>query len=206
MTEHKTEAEHNLLVPNTDSPNLAMRRRKLLKMTGLLACGSTAAVGTGAFTSSQAERNVQVALADDNDAYLALDATSDLIRANTSGGELRIFLPGLGDERTGNPPEGDGVNPKSRYTFANLFEIRNQGDDPVEVYSLEAEDTPSGIDIDLTGGPSAQLLSSEANAIKLTPGERISAGIFVLVGDVQPKSFKTKLVIIADQPQQTPSS
>lgn len=205
MTEHKTETEHNLLVANTDSPNLAMRRRKLLKMTGLLACGSTAAVGTGAFTSSQAERNVEVAIADDNDAYLTFDATSDLIRANTSGGKLEIFLPGLETERSGNPPEGDGVNPESRYTFANLFEIRNQGDDPVEVYSLQTQSEP-GIDIFLTGGPDAQLLSTEANAIKLTPGERISAGIFVVVHDVQPRGFETKFEIVADQPQQTPSS
>jgi hypothetical protein len=185
-------------------------------MTGLLACGSTAAVGTGAFTSSQAERNVEVAIADDNDAYLTFDATSDLIRANTSGGEggkLEIFLPGLETERSGNPPEGDGVNPRSRYTFANLFEIRNQGDDPVEVYSRQTQSelgdttpSPPGIDISLTGGPDAQLLFTEANAIKLTPGERISAGIFVVVRDVQPEEFETKFVIVADQPQQTPSS
>ncbi len=101
-----------------------MERRKFVLGVGALAAGGAAAVGSGAFTSVSAERRINIAVADDSEAYLALDSTDE--RAYTTNGELALSF--------NNSEEGAlGLNPNSRTAFTDLFEIKNQGEDPVYV-------------------------------------------------------------------------
>jgi len=97
-------------------------RRKFIAGLGALATGSAAAMGTGAFTSVSASRQVDVAVASDNNAYLGLKGTGD--RATTSGGELRLDFDGSSNGSS-------GLNPNARTAFTDLFTIENQGDNPV---------------------------------------------------------------------------
>jgi hypothetical protein len=102
-----------------------MQRRKFIAAMGSLAAGGAAATGTGAFTSVQAQRAVDVAVATDNDAYLALKPTGD--RATTdSDNQLKLDL-----ESSNNG--SSGLNPDARTAFTDIFEIRNQGDNDVLV-------------------------------------------------------------------------
>jgi hypothetical protein len=99
-------------------------RRKFIAGLGALATGSAAAMGTGAFTSVSAERTVDVAVATDENSYLSLTPIDE--RATTNNGQLKLDLD---SSSTG----AEGLNPNSRTAFTDLFQIRNQGDNPVYV-------------------------------------------------------------------------
>jgi hypothetical protein len=98
-------------------------RRKFLAGLGALASGSAAAVGTGAFTSVQAQRAVDVSVATDANSYLSLQATGD--RATTdSNNQLKIDLASSNNG-------SQGLNPDARSAFTDIFTIKNQGDNDV---------------------------------------------------------------------------
>lgn len=158
-------------------------------------------MGSGAFTSVSGQRTVDIAVADDDDAYLDLDGNSEFLRTTTSSGQLRFFIPGL-DPNTGpggDPPVGSGVNPSSSYTFADLFTVTNRGEDPVEVYS-RTSGLPQELDrLAIVGGPNNTLLAGEDDAIELGVGEQISAGLFIEISDTDPPvNVETSITIIAD--------
>ena len=119
-----------------------MNRRKFLIGAGSLAAGSAAAMGTGAFTSVEADRTVTVSTAEDNNALLRLEATGDNANsayATTNNGEISIDLGSL----TG-AEQGGGVNQNSTTRIFDIFTIQNQGTQPAIVYaqpsSLEDDD------------------------------------------------------------------
>ena len=98
-----------------------MKRRKFLLATGAVGTAG-AAVGTGAFNTVSADRDVSVTVADDSEAYLVLDATdneTDLIDQDASG-QFRIRLD---DSVT----SGEGVNPNAVTTIEEAFRIQYQG-------------------------------------------------------------------------------
>lgn len=175
-----------------------MNRRRLLKLGGVAAAGSLA-IGSGAFTSVSAERSVNIAVTDDDDAYLSLDPDSEYIRATTASDELEFFIPGLNepdDEDT--PPTGEGVGRNSNYTFGSLVEVRNQGGDAVEVFS-DAPSLPQEFDeLALVDSDRSVLLNSEDRATELTPGEKFSAGLFMSVQDADLQEYTLSLTIKAD--------
>jgi hypothetical protein len=110
-----------------------MNRRKFLIGAGSLAAGSAAAMGTGAFTSVEANRTVTVSTAEDSDALLRMEATSDNANseyATTQNGEISIDLGGL----TGNE-QGSGVNQNATTRVFDIFTIQNQGTQPAIVYA-----------------------------------------------------------------------
>lgn len=98
-----------------------MKRRKFLLATGAVGTAG-AAVGTGAFNTVSADRDVSVTVADDSEAYLVLDATdneTDFIDQDASG-QFRIRL----DDSVTN---GEGVNPNAVTTIEEAFRIQYQG-------------------------------------------------------------------------------
>lgn len=105
-----------------------MRRRKFLTGVGALAGGSAAAVGTGAFTSVEADRQVDVQVASDANAYLGLD---------NSGENNDQYFDASGDEYAVNFAEasngGSGVNPNADTVAKSVFTIENQGTQEVTV-------------------------------------------------------------------------
>ncbi|GAA0524266.1 hypothetical protein SAMN04488066_10683 [Halorubrum aquaticum] len=109
-----------------------MQRRKFVVGLGALASGSAAAVGTGAFTSVEADRNVDVEVAGDDAAYLGLrkaagpntdpGANSDAY-LDTSGAEVSLDF----SSSNGTTDLGDGFNPNSVTEIDDLIEVQNQG-------------------------------------------------------------------------------
>jgi hypothetical protein len=108
-----------------------MQRRKFIASVGSIAAAGAAAMGTGAFTSVQAQRSVDVNVASDQNAYLSLQATGD--RAKSNGDELKLDFDGSNNG-------ANGLNPDARTAFTDLFTIKNQGDNPVLVAVGLSED------------------------------------------------------------------
>ncbi|MFC7138105.1 hypothetical protein ACFQRB_19770 [Halobaculum litoreum] len=84
------------------SCEVTMDRRKFIIGVGALGAGTSAALGTGAFTSVEANRSFEVATAGDAGAYLRLEAVPGSANAgyvSTEDGTLSVTL----DEPTGTP-------------------------------------------------------------------------------------------------------
>ncbi|ADD04910.1 uncharacterized protein Nmag_1331 [Natrialba magadii ATCC 43099] len=99
-----------------------MHRRKFIIGLGAAVSGIGAAMGTGAFSSVEADRSVAITVADDSTAYLALDATDNTTEFvdQDADGQFRVRLD---DSVTA----GEGVNPNAVTRIEEAFTIRYQG-------------------------------------------------------------------------------
>lgn len=126
-----------------------MRRRSFVAGLGSFAAAGAAAIGTGAFTSVQADRTVSVEVADDSDAFLQLvpaDGPNGEY-ATTDGGTLAIDLSGSNPTDAG----GSGVNARAITSAERVFAIENQGTQAVDVTLtpnslLSTSETGDGVD------------------------------------------------------------
>jgi len=123
-----------------------MQRRKFIIGTGALAAGGAAALGSGAFSSVSADRGVTVEVADDNDAYLGLEAKrSDIISEDGEDGQLTLDL-GSQTTNEGTDYEGEGFNKEAITEVDGVFRITNQGTETVD---LEIENDVDGLETTL---------------------------------------------------------
>lgn len=114
---------------NGDAWGMTMQRRKLLIGLGAVTAGGIAALGTGALSSSEVDRNLTAQVVGDGSAYLTLNATSDYAEIS-DGGQLFLHFDedtdGAGEEGTGSGLNQDSVN-----RFDDVFSISaNTGDNP----------------------------------------------------------------------------
>ena len=165
------------------------RRAFIIGAAGTAAAG--AAIGTGAFSSVEAERTVSVALADDSQAYLEFNRGSEVSTisnehtATDGTGEETIVidinsLAGDGD--------GDGANFSALSTFDALFEIRNSGseDDDVYVWADFPEDDDDNALEDVyfyPGNDDTTRLEAGEDQLELETGESKEIGIAVDKGE-----------------------
>ena len=116
---------------------------------GSLAAGGAATIGTGAFTSVEADRDISVEVAGDQSALLAFKKAttepdgSGSVTPNAqdyvtlqSGGQLALDF-------TESDNGASGLNDNASSKFSNLFDIVNQGTQEVEVFV--SPDQPGGI-------------------------------------------------------------
>jgi hypothetical protein len=106
-----------------------MKRRQLLAGLGTLAGGGGLLISTGAFTSVEADRTATVAVADEDQAYLAIEPSP-----NTANGAFANQTSGSDGEQlaldfnNSIPNRGSvGVGQSSEYEFDDVFRITNQG-------------------------------------------------------------------------------
>ena len=105
-------------------------RRSVLIGLGALTVGGGAVFGTGAFSSVEADRTVEVAVAGDSSGLLGLsDEDSDddpyTEASSVTDGTLELTFDSLGSS--------SGVNLDAETTFDPLFRIINNGSNPVDV-------------------------------------------------------------------------
>lgn len=162
-------------------------------MAGLVAAGGSFSLGTGAFTSTSAKRMVDVAVADDSDAYLSLDSTSEIARSYSYGDpdKVAFAIPSVQDNALGK-----GVGQNSVYEFTELLEVANRGEDTVVLWS-QSVSIGSVESISLIG-PTGKL-GSKAEGVRLTPGEAVSTGLLIETSDGVGE-FSTSLTIQAERP------
>ncbi len=105
-----------------------MNRRNVLIGLGTIVAGGGAALGTGAFSSVEATRTVSVGVADDANAFLALEKGSELHTnaVDNSGEQLKIDLSSEFGQ-----PDGEGVNVGAVTTIGKIDD-----NDDVEVAAL----------------------------------------------------------------------
>jgi hypothetical protein len=112
-----------------------MERRKFLIGTGALAAGGAAALGSGAFSRVESQRQVTIQTANDANAYLGLktlDTPNSNNFAEYDEGHLRIDIGDFGADGDYDYETGVGVNSDSFTWFDGMFEICNQGKAPIE--------------------------------------------------------------------------
>lgn len=145
-----------------------MKRRNLLITAGGIA-GAGAAVGTGAFSSVEADRSVSVEVADDADAYLAIEPVNEAYAQSADGVvELNFDDDGGAD--------GSGLNPNATSRFDDVFSIENRGGNDVGV-GIEIGDTDEDVDLDFIAQiPTDESLISDA-PVRLESGESFNVGI-----------------------------
>lgn len=121
-----------------------MKRRKLILGLGVAAGGLT--VGTGAFTSVEADRDVTVNVAGDADALLSLDPLDgpNGEYAEVNDGNFVLTL-------TETDAGGSGLNPEAVTSAADVFEVRNQGTQEIEL--TLTPDTPAAEGENISGAP-----------------------------------------------------
>ena len=121
------------MIPATAGCEDPMDRRKFLLGVGGASIGGSALLGSGAFSRVESQRSVEIAVAQDPDAYLGLKPldtpNSQNYVALDDDGHLYIQIDGEGDQQDvgGDGPIGQGVNSDSRTWFDGMFEICNQG-------------------------------------------------------------------------------
>jgi hypothetical protein len=126
-----------------------MKRRQVLAALGAAGGGGTLLTGSGAFTSARAERGVEVSVVSDADAFMRLapctDDNGDALPngdyvTDASTGAMTLDLSSSNGNINGN-----GVSPKAFSVFDNVFEICNNGSQPVCVdFKINAPTIPSG--------------------------------------------------------------
>ena len=157
-----------------------MERRKFVIGLGSLAAGGAAATGTGAFSSVTADRDLEVDLETDENAYLRLTPGQEngeyvqTTGGTSPNGVLMIEMNG----QSAQP--GSGINAKAVSTFDDLFRIQNQADDKKEVWiTADYSDLPTGMsasDISFYDSSNGNI-EGPNNTVELTVGQALHVGI-----------------------------
>ena len=112
-------------------------RRKFLAGLGALASGSAAAMGTGAFSSIEADRTMTTNVVSDEDAYLALEANPNSSFATGSDSGTIEFA-------------ANQLNLDAYTEFADAFRITNNGSRRARVW-IDISDVPSDLSMTIFG-------------------------------------------------------
>jgi hypothetical protein len=97
-----------------------MNRRQALIGIGSLAVGSGAALGSGAFTSVEADRDVSIETAGDDSAYLTLDGDGSYITDATAGETIALDL---------GSPGSEAFNKNATTQVADIVDVTNNAGD-----------------------------------------------------------------------------
>lgn len=186
------------------------RRNLIITIGGVGAAG--AAVGTGAFTSVEADRDVTVDVAGDAEAFLGLEPTDE---PNGDYAELDDELLVLNFDGSAENVGGDGFNPNSTTVVDDVFTVTNQGTQDVGV-SVEFDiESDADVDIDFVAqtatDPDGQVLNDENSdsPVLLGVGESFNVGLEVDVTSEDTFSgviVDDEITIIADAAESEGSS
>ena len=156
-----------------------MKRRNLLATVGLAASGGIA-VGTGAFSSAEAERTVSVEIASDSDAYLGFTTRTDLGDVNGQYAEVQAGLIQFDiNDVLDDGGEGQGPGSKSVYTMDNVFGVENRGTEET-FFEVEFENTGKLDGLGFYAGENDEdLLDGDENVAKIPVGEEADMGLFI---------------------------
>jgi len=175
---------------------MANRRNVLIGLGGLVAAGG-AALGTGAFTTVEAQRTVNIETAADSNALLQLqpadrDDDEEGVQnefVEETGGEIVFNLDGYDND---NDVNATGLNKNARTSFRKLVTVTNQGNQDINTLNLQFTTVPSGVTANdtftfLIEGDSLvredhsdatnMLQNTDDVPATLTPGESITFGL-----------------------------
>ena len=125
-----------------------MERRKFVIGLGALATGSSAAIGTGALNVFEADRDAEITVVDDTNAYVGLLPGTEGNSSTESGGYAEINDDGELEITI------DKLNPNAKSKFVNVFRIRNNIDPDDVDYG---GDISFELDFEWDGGASEEI-------------------------------------------------
>ncbi|WP_336136870.1 hypothetical protein [Natronomonas amylolytica] len=134
-----------------------MERRKFLIGAGSAAVGASALVGSGAFTSVSANRDVNIKVTGDASAFLAIEAedtpNADEYVHTESDGTVYLEFRNT-DEKTNTDGEGagSGMNKDASTIFDNLLKFTNQGTQEIRVGEVDPSGHPGSFYAENTQG------------------------------------------------------
>lgn len=173
-----------------------MKRRRFLVGLGAVTASSLGVMGTGAFSSTSADREARVAVKRDDDAYLRLTA-SDTNFAYTDGNGLLTFeFNGDFRDYAGGTETGDGLGTDSVYEFAGLFNVENQGANDVRVFGrYEDSDGVNAVELFDSHDPDRSALTESSPSKVLTPGDKLKAGMRIDTHGIDFGDYHTSITI-----------
>lgn len=182
---------------------MAIKRRTLLVGVSSITVGICTVMGSSAFSRTKADRTVSVEVADDEDAYLALDQNGGGARSYEDGDpeKIKFVFPGH-DEESG----ADGLGLDSVYEFDadakesgrdGLFEIRNNGTETVEVYGQHVTDSALTINLYDVDDENRELVT-RSDSKTLEPDTGFDAGLRIETFGASIGEFDETLTIVAE--------
>lgn len=146
--------------------------------------GAGGLVGTGAFSSVSAQRDVNISVADDASALLALEAADGPNGAYATG-PSQADTDQLKLDFTSTDSGGGGVGLDSVYQFDNVFTVKNQGTQSVNVWLTVAGSTFSSEDFYVyLGGDETTPVRSEDSGVEISPGNSETLGVYIDTHDL----------------------
>lgn len=165
-----------------------MNRRQFVVGIGALAGGGGALVGSGAFTSVDADRTAAVAVAEEDEAYLTITPSP-----NTANGAFAGQTPSNNGEvinldfneeipTNANPVGGKGVGQSSVYEFDDVFRIQNQGTQAVYVNITNVTTHGGHTTVRFyvrDGSGNRQFVTPGTNDLEATVGTEYNIGVYI---------------------------
>jgi parallel beta-helix repeat protein len=178
-----------------------MKRRNLLIALGG-AAGASGLIGTGAFTSVTADRDVTVNVADDTNGYLGFSASQSANGefASVSGDEIALDF----DTSDGG---GSGVGLDSTYNFDDVFTIENQGTQTIYVWANFSGEDLNDDDIWFypNSDPTKRLNDGDNSVVTLPVGEQVNVGVHIdtsILSSTDDQSLTATLTADVDIPDE----
>lgn len=174
-----------------------MQRRKFILGLGATTAGGASLIGSGAFTSVEANRNVSVEVADDSDAFLALISTSEY--ATDEDGTFSLDLSPADPTDAG----GKGVNANATTFIGDAFKIENQGTKTVKL-RFDGDNGNSGRRIELgevrSDGIAVDVFPDDGdNPENIEPGDDVSYDVEIEVDeDPDVETIDETITVIAE--------
>jgi len=171
-------------------------KRKLVGMLALVAVTTGVLFGTGAFTQVEAERQVDVAVADDSDAFLGITAIDESYTDTNSGNAgQNVVTVDLTGANSGPDPTGDGINDDAVTTIDGVINITNQGTQTVE---LNVSSAPEGVN--LTASPSLPTSVDQGNNVTLGVNVSTDPSRPISGGTIDSSTLNDNIIINAKAP------
>ncbi|QLG50071.1 hypothetical protein [Natrinema halophilum] len=167
-----------------------MNRTKQLGIVLItVAVVSSAVFGPGAFSSLTADRDANVDVVGDANAFIGLEPSDgpNGEYATTKNGELQLAL----DESV-KKGGGGGINRGAKTGIRDVFTITNQGDQPIGIWLDEVHE-----DVTFTV-KSGHPIERKANAISLKPGQSVSVGLTIDVSEYDESKVIESITVNAD--------
>ena len=165
-----------------------MQRRKFLIGAAGTAIGGSALVGSGAFTSVEADRDIAVDVADDSDAFLAIEPADtpngDAYATETDGTIELNFDDGADFDDISGTDGGSGINDRATTVFDDVFVVTNQGTQDVAVgieFDTDANPAQVGVGGNILRGDATGDTHGDNNVV-LGPGDSEYGGVFFNLG------------------------
>ena len=173
-----------------------LERRKFTIGLGALATGSAAALGTGAFSSVEAERSVEIDVEGDAEAYLRLTGDEEFIDDDTPQDSELEFAFGVNEE---TEEGGQGFNDDAVTVVEDIVTIENQGtEDTVQVDFGEDDDNGHEVTVNLDDADVKLMLPDEVNDRTIDVGNSTTIDIEVDTRDPDGSDSEEDITLYAE--------